>query len=293
MLADCGPIALAVLTTLVAPPAMAGPSTSNQPASSKRAGAKSGKKKNSRKKKKKKKNEGVGPFAKNKYPQAQIRRPLVLPHKMGQIELGVLAPQVHRTTNALQVLPGFSYGIEDVVELGASLNFLLLPSPGASPQIELRGHFLVHDSKELDVAPGLRAVLPLNDTVPLVVTAEAPSRYIVDKKLAVAFGRDAATLTHLTAEGGAAPAVDLRAIGGVIYQANRQVSLTADLGVAWARVLPDVIVSGVWELLDLDVGGQYSWDRRWDVSANVGAMVAWTGPSGLTVRALVAGRYRF
>ena len=165
--------------------------------------------------KKKKKPDGIGPFTKKNYPIEAAKRPLVLPNGMGEagLDAGYLR---FAGVDVVTTAPSFSYGVADVVDFGVSSTLLLSPDVDWGRDLNLEGHYLLVDTKELDWAPGLRLPLVLADGAGFGVVIDLPGRYVLNDLVFFTFGRDAVPLTFAPDFG-----LQIAANGGVSRSTRR------------------------------------------------------------------------
>jgi hypothetical protein len=240
-----------------------------------------------------KKKEGVGPFKKKDYPMSERLRPLVLPNAMGEVglDLGIARQSTFGLgdpVTAVGLVGSFAYGIGDVGEIGVATGILLSPDVGFNNQILLHGHYLAYDSKDFDIAPGLLVPIFTVDGAPFGVVIDLPSRYVLSDGLFLRFGQGALPI-------GLSPdfSLSLVATGGVGYQINPRTVLFADLNVLNILVIPDFQASGLWEVLNLSLGAQYTPVREWDVGAALNLTNVWEAENSFGFGLNVYGRYRF
>ena len=229
----------------------------------------------------------VGPFKKNKYPTAEKLRPLTLPQGMGEAGLEVMYTRV-ADTDILNVGPSIAYGITDNIEAGAATGFALAPDVAFGDFVTVHGHYLAYDTAKLDVAPGVVIPLVFVENSGFGLTLEAPSRYLLKGKAFLYFGQG---LIPIVID----PDFALRIVanGGVGYQINKQAFLFADTSVLTLNVVPDVDLTGIWDALTLNVGGQYTPTQNVDVGARLTVFNIWEVDNSLTAQFTVFGAFRF
>ena len=251
-------------TALVAPVAQAQDSAKPAPGGGKKKpGGKKGGKKGD-----KKDNDGVGPFNKKDYPIAERMRPLVLPDGMGEIGVGLpigITSVAGESATGVGLGLGFGYGLGDVVELGLASGLLLSPDAGWNNTITPRVAWLAYDSKEFDFAPGVSIPLFFGDATAVGVLIDLNSRYVLSDGWFLYFGQGAVPLT-------VSPdfALGLNVGGGAGWQISKEAVLTLDSNLIQLTLVPDAAISGIWEVLNLRLGGQYSPSRNVDVGASLG-----------------------
>jgi len=230
---------------------------------------KKGKKKKGKKKKKKGQNAAVGPFKKKDYPTKELKRPLVLPNGMGEVDANVDFATVGGDV-FLSLGPDIHYGVADVVDFGIGTDVLLAPTADWSRSLPIDAHFLAVDTKSVDFAPGIIVPLLFIDGAPFGVTLDAPTRIVVDDKLFFSFGQGAIPLIFSPDFGMA-----ISGNGGVFYQLRKDVVLGADTNVFNLFLAPDAAFSGPWDVLQLGLLGQYSWSQMGDVGARINLTNTW------------------
>jgi hypothetical protein len=243
--------------------------------------------KNGKRNKNKNKNDGVGPFKKKDYPTSERLRPLVLPNGMGEVGLGLGVNGVGGAT-AVGLGADFAYGIGDVAELGASTGLILSPDFAWNQTLTLNGHYLALDTKEFDIAPGVILPLGLYEGAPFGLVIDLPSRYVLSDGLFLRFGQGAVPIT-LSPDF----ALAISANGGLGYQIDNKTVLFADTSVFTLALAPDTAVTGLWDVLVLSLGGQYSPTKDWDVGATLGLSNAWGVENSFGYGLNLYGRYRF
>lgn len=271
---------LSVLTALSLPLSALANGTDDEPVEAAKKGG------GGEKKGKKKKADGVGPFAKKDYPMQERLRPLVLPDTMGEVGLD-LTYLTFAGADAAATAPSFAYGIADVVEIGLSSTLLLAPDVDWGKDINLRGHYLAYDSKELDFAPGLNVPLILADGAGFGATIDLSTRYVLNEVVYFYFGQGAIPVLF-------SPdfALSVQASGGAGFQVDKSLVFMVDTTPFVLRLTPDTDVSGIWDVLTLNATGQYSWDRNGDVGVRLGITKIWEfDPTAFS--ATLYGRYRF
>ena len=230
----------------------------------------------------------VGPFAKDDYPLAEVRRPLVLPAGMGEIELAVGGAGAGDGAT-WAIAPTAAVGIGDRLELGIGTDVTVAPDAAWSQRLAVGGHVLVADGRDLDFAPGLIVTPDLSGEGPLQMVVDAPFRYVMSKKSFLYFGRNA--LPIVFRDTGA----DATLVGnaGVGLQANARTALLADADLVRVGLSSDTGATGIWEQLRLNAALQYTPDRMIDVGARVGVTQTWDGssPTGWTGQLYGAARF--
>ena len=205
-----------------------------------------------------------GPFKKDNYPMAESLRPLTLPKGMAELGLGLGIGRAFDTT-VVGLTPSFFFGIADQLELGVSTNFPLSPDATWSEVLVLEGHLLVADGKEVDFAPGVEVPLSFAEGSPFVLILDAPVRYRASKKVFITFGDDAVpiffgrtqTVGRRRSPHGTRPPRSR----GMRHSTTRSTGKTvifAEANLVNLLLAPDVEVTGIWDALQLTLGGQYT-----------------------------------
>lgn len=240
-------------------------------------------------------NDGVGPFKKNDYPMAERQRPLVLPKNMGEVTPSATfthtaIPLVDDDLDSLDLDVGFKYGLANVVEVGVGTGFRLTPDGDWNRTLALQGHYLAYDTKQFDFAPGLSIPLVFADGVGLSVGIDLNSRYVLQgSKFFFRFGRDALNL-GVTGDF----TFGLNANGGVGYQVSKEFVATLDTTVlAIGNGGGDTAVSGPWDYLTFNLGGQYTINRNGDIGVVLNYGNFWEVDEEYSLGLTGYGRIRF
>jgi len=69
--------------------------------------------------------------------------------------------------------------------------------------------------------------------------------------------------------------------------------LFIDTSLFTLNIAPDVDVTGLWDVLNLGLGAQYSPTKDWDVGARVGITNVWQLEDSLAAGLTAFGRFRF
>lgn len=239
---------------------------------------------------KKKKNaaaDGIGPIPKNQYPLQERMRPLVLPDGMGEVGLD-LGYNRFAKTDFVNTDLSFNYGIGDVVELGAATGLLLAPDADWNRSFVIQGHFLAYDTKSFDFAPGLVLPFVFVDGAGFGAVVDLTSRYVASKTVFLTFGQGALPITF-------SPdfALALSGNGAVNFQVGKPSVLFVDTSVFTLLLAPDLDVTGLWDVLNLGLGAQYSPTKDWDVGARLGITNVWKLEDSLNAGITAYGRFRF
>lgn len=283
-------VAATVMTAgaaLIAPEAVAAdatrPSTGNKPA---KKPTPPKKKKNN----KKKKNPGMGPFEKDEYPLAERARPLVLPDKMGEITVSPTITHAHLIDNVDYFTTGldFEYGLADVVELGVGTGFMFAPDVDWTNELHVQVHWLAYDSKDFDFAPGVVVPFYFTDGAPFGANIDLTSRYVIDDQFFLTFGQGAIGLVASPDFG-----LSINGHGAFNWQVDKPIVLFLDTTVFSLLLAPDVDVTGLWETLNVGIGGQYTAARTVDVGARLSYVDTFKVEDEFTFAALLYGRFRF
>ncbi|MCP4445447.1 MAG: hypothetical protein GY811_08905 [Myxococcales bacterium] len=128
---------------------------------------------------------------------------------------------------------GALYGVSDKIQVGALTPLGIDPNVEWGENLNLSGHYLVHDSEKLDVAAGVG--IPLNfgdrDVLP-GFTVDANTRYIVNDKIWVNTGNSLLAIAIDPS------AINLNMNVGGAFQATEQLS------VGLGTQLASIVVSG-------------------------------------------------
>ncbi len=243
--------------------------------------------------KKKKKRKGpklVGPFAKGKYPTQERLRPLVLPDGMGEVGLGIDYTNI-ASTDFVNLGAGFGFGIGDKVEVGLATGLALVPDVAWTESVTLRGHYLAVDGKKFDWAPGVLLPISFQQGAPFGVVLDLPGRLLVGDRAFLYFGNGAIPITI-------SPdfALSIVGNGGVGVQFSKITALMVGLNVFDVLAVNpagDPVVSGVWEVLNVDATLQFTPSDTVDVGLRAGVTNVWEQEGSLAPSAGVFGAVRF
>jgi len=245
-------------------------------------------------KKDKKGNDGVGPFKKKDYPVSVRLRPLVLPNQMAQVGADFDAtrvagvPGVTDSSTGLGLGVNFAYGIGNRFDFGAATGLALSPDAAWSQGITLQAHYLSYDTKQLDFAPGLVLPLAFYNQAPFSAVVDLPCRYVLDNGLFLRFGQGAVPV-------GLSPDFSLAVVGngGIGYQVIAPFELFVDTSLITLALAPDAAVSGIWQTLAFDLGGQYSPTKDWDIGARLNGTNVWKVDNSFLWSVALFANYRF
>jgi hypothetical protein len=252
------------------------------------AHAKKGGGKKGKKGKDKNDRDGVGPFKKKDYPTALRLRPLVLPDKMGEASLDLGFGKVLDTTFIGTNL-GIEYGIGDNFDFGASTGLALSPEFAWNKTLGLQAHYLAHDTKPFDFAPGILVPLVLAEGAGFSVAIDLPCKYVTPSNgFFFRFGQGAIPVT-LSPDFGLAIAGN----GGVGFQFDAKSALTVDLNVFQFALAPDSGATGLWDGLNTTIAFQYTPVRVWDIGARLGLSNQFGVEDSFLFNVAAFGAYRF
>jgi hypothetical protein len=228
---------------------------------------------------------GTGPFKKADYPLQERLRPLILPNSMGEVtpSLGF------QFTDPLIAGLGahFRYGFGNKVDVGVSTGLLLAPDADWNRNITLEAHFLAYDSSEFDFGPGVRIPLTFVDGAQVGAQIDLTSRWVPSDFFLV-FGQNAIDVV-------AASEVGLNINGNVRlgYQVSKPAALFLDTNVFSLALAPDSGFTGLWEYINLGIGGQYTPTRTVDLGAALTYVNFWELEGANAVGLNLYGKIRF
>lgn len=226
-----------------------------------------------RRKRRKRKDPYRGPFAKDKYPQREILRPLVLPKQMAEVGVS-LDYSRPGGEDALSSNLNVNFGIGDIVEVGVNTGFNWVPDVNWNETIGLSARVLTSDGRRLDWAPGLDVLIPTGGGAGRLVV-DLGARHLFSKRTFLTFGQGAIPITL-----GSDPVVTLVGNLGIGVQATKATVVIFETTAAQFQVVPsaDDPVTGIWETFPLSATLQGSPNRMVDLGLRGTLTTIWEGP---------------
>ena len=218
-----------------------------------------------------------GPFAKDKYPASESRRPLTLPKGMAEIGLDLKLGGLSNSAFLLAT-PAVAFGVTDNWEIGLNSDqgtvpvassffiggFDIMPNLRWSESFVVDSHVLLVDRDHIDVAPGVRVPISFAGEgvsfEPVVLGARTRMVCTKERKLFFMLGQNLLNLAFANGLG-----INIIGNGGVGYQLSNDTALMADVDVFSLGLGGETNFSGVWERVDVGVGLQHSPSRKVDL----------------------------